>query len=589
MINTLLGFLLLLAPFLLIFCFASRWRGFLYILSFTTIWHLSLALISQTLHIFSYQLIFYLNFFAAIISIIILVKKTNKNSFKFKINYFTIIAFLIIFFELWSVHYFYTGSVSTITGQENQIRASNPYPYFSDEWVGVSIVNHTIENKNLPRGNPLVAENKYNNFSNILIGFFSLVSEIILLLSLTPLLAYPIMALGSGVLICFLTYVLLRTNGLNTVSATLGTLCVPLIVNGSNLPGLWYFLPFSGGLIFYLLSLSSLSLMDWKLFLINSLLSVLLYPPLIILVLATFIGSLINEQVTKIKLRYGLIAILGLISIATLIIIFQKTDPVSLITLIKSTIFYPSLDPGIASYPIWLVIPLLILPFSLFGLYLLYKKKSFFLLSPIIVSLIFWIIYSQSLNFFIISYERTVVACSLLLIISAAFSWDYLLNKFKNKKYSKEAYIGLQIVIICYFSVVAWSYTNNRHWEKFVLNTKGLAVKQSFMPNPPASNYLNDNDLEMFKNIKNKQFLSTPWKALVVGVASNNYPLDSKPSFITNKFVSYSSFLFADCKKKTSLAKKYKLDYIYSSPFNCDKFVKINESQEGLYLYQFKR
>jgi len=588
MFSAIVGLIILLIPFLLIFCFTNRWRGFLYILSLTSLWHLCLALISQALNIFYYELIFILNALLSIASIIILIKKTNKSSYKFKINYFVIIAFCIIFFELWSVHYFYSGPVSNINEQTQETRITIPYPYFSDEWVGVSLVNYSIEKNALPSGNPLVKADKYNHFSNILIGFFSLVAEIVLLLRLNPLTAYPIMALSSGILICFLVYIILKINGLKNIPTTLGALCVPLIINGSNLPGIWYFLPFTGGLIFFLTSLGALSLKDWKLFLISSFLAIFLYPPITIFIIPSIIGFLINNQSAKNKLKISLLSLLAFFSAAILIIVFQKSKIVSLGELIRPTIIYNSLDYGIASYPIWLVIPFVILPFSLFGLYNFYKKKQLYIAAPITTGLFFWLIYSQSINFFIISYERAVVTSAILLIIAAAFTWNYLINKIKNAQIYTQITLGLKIIIIISFSLIAWSYTKNTNWEKLVLTTETIWGKQVFNPIAPATNYLTNEDLEIFESIKEKQLLSVPWKALVISVVTGNYPLDSKTAFISNQFLSYDFFMEASCKKKYTLAKKHKIDYVYSSAFNCDKFIKENKSSEDLYLYKFE-
>ena len=592
MITTILGLLLLLAPFLLIFCFDNRYRGFLYIFSASVVWHLLIALITQSLNIFTYEVIISLNILIALVSLFYLIKKIKPNSFRISLNYLAIAAFLIIIFELWSVHYFYTGAVNTINGPIEKTRASNQYPYFSDEWVGVALVNFAIENKSLPNNNPLIEKGTNNHFSNVLVCFFSIVAEIFLLLNLNPLTGYPILTIFSGFLVCLLVYIFLKLNKLKDSSAILATLFIPLITNGSNLPGIWYFIPFVGGVILFIVSLSALTIKDQRLFYLSAFLASILYPPIILFIFGSFFINIITKKNENNKLRslvFG--SILFLVS-ALIIIILQKIDFWSLIKIIKSTIFYTSLDPGIASYPIWLIIPFIALPFSIFGLYILVQKKMYFLLAPIISGLILWLTYSQSNGFFVISYERNVVITSYLLIISSAFAWDYLLEKLSKQKpvFRKPIFItSLGLIIITIFAIHSLSYTEKNNWSVLTFKLENRLGTQSLKPNPPANQYLTNEDLNIFTSIKNKNFLSLPWKALVVGAATNNYPLDSKPSFITNYIVNYGNFMNSDCQEKEKLAKKNKLHYVYSTAFACNNFIELKKSQEGLYLYKFNK
>jgi len=61
MITTLLGLILLLVPFLLIYKFEDKKLGFAYILSFMIFFHLIVAVVTQALGIFSYIVVLGIN------------------------------------------------------------------------------------------------------------------------------------------------------------------------------------------------------------------------------------------------------------------------------------------------------------------------------------------------------------------------------------------------------------------------------------------------------------------------------------------------------------------------------------------------
>jgi len=593
MINIFVGWLLLLIPFLLIFCWPDRLRGFIYILVAASAFHLVIALTTQFFHIFSYPLILILNIIMAGTVIFLLIKRAKKISFKIKFNWLILLAFGIIILELGSVHYFYSGSASTIDGYQMVDRISYPYPYFSDEWIGVALTNHSIASQSLPTVNPLINGSGHENIPNIFIAFFSVLSELFLLLNLNPLTGYPILALGAGSLICLLSYILLRKNQVGPFFSALGALTIPYIVNSQNLAGLWYLLPFIGGIILFLTSLIALSTRDRYLAWLNGGLALLLYPPLVVFIAPVIIIDLWFDSKIKIADRLGR-AFWGLLiigGIAGLIIILQRSSFNNLANLFNSYLTYQTLDHGIPSFAPWIVVPGIILPFALLGFIRLWQKRIFWLLIPLLTGFLFWIIYSRSLYLFIIGYDRVVVITSLLIIISAAYGGDWLVSKI-TAKFPKlvETNFKRQIQVFCLaiFFLLAWSYTQQSNWSKLMLTVTTPNGKMLVKPLAPATLFLSEDDRQLFKKRPKRRFISPPWKGLTIGAATGLYPLDSKESILTNHILNYDFFRQQNCEEKESLAQLYDLVYVYSPKFTCKNFTELGISDEGLHLYKYK-
>lgn len=590
MIYVILRTILLFFPFILIFNFKDRLYGFSLIFSIVLSSHLLIGLITQKLDIFNHSTVLSLHVIIAITSLIIFLRKRQK--LKIVFTPFVIIAFLIIFLQLWSVHNNYSGKVSIINKAIKVENAKFPYPYFSDEWSGVSLVKYSLENNTFPNGNPLAPGKHFYHFSNLLLPFFSVTAEIMLLLRLDPLTSYSLFSLSAGLIICLISYFLLRANHLSKLAAIFGILSIPLITNSSNLPGIWYYIPFIGGLIFFLNSLLAATLKKPFLYIINCLLAILIYPPLLIFVISSllvFAFSYRKGIKTKLKILSG--GFLAALTAGIIIIINQKVNLIDLWPLIKKSMFYSSLDNGIVNYSPENILPIIILIPALIGLLYLVKIKNWLLLIPTLTGLLFWIIYSHTLDYFIISPERVVVTSALLLTISAAFGFNYFLKKIPNKLFrlKKETWIIIfNFLLIIAFSLTITNYTNREKWNKLKLqaNINGKIIEVS--PLPPATNYLTKDDLIIFKPLVKEKFLSQNWKGLVIGASTGNYPMDSKPSFIGNHFLSYNDFLKADCYLKNNLAKNHGFDYVYSPRFSCPFFqeISINDS-ENLRLYKF--
>ena len=80
-----------------------------------------------------------------------------------------IFIIIVSFICFYSVHYNYAGKVTTINEPFKEVKNMKyDYPYFSDEWSSVSLIQYSLDNHKLPLVNPLWY-NKY--FPNPTIAF----------------------------------------------------------------------------------------------------------------------------------------------------------------------------------------------------------------------------------------------------------------------------------------------------------------------------------------------------------------------------------------------------------------------------------
>ena len=205
---------------------------------------------------------------------------------------------------------------------------------------------------------------------------------------------------------------------------------------------------------------------------------------------------------------------------------------------------------------------------------------------PIFIRLIYWWLYSFVLWRFIIENERIVVSTSILITLIAGFGLYYLIIYLRKIDFIKR-YRILEIILIAtliLFLVLSFSYTKRDNWQKLKLYT--IDGERVFNPAAPANNYLHPDDLKLFNGIREKRFLSIPWKGTVIGVATDNYPLETKPGTITNWEAGFSDFINADCEDKIEIVREKEVDYIYSTEVDCAEMELIGTSSEGLNLYK---
>ncbi len=610
MVTLIVGLILLAVPFLLVGLFSDKKQGFIYILFFLLVFQSALGLFTQTFGIFYYWVIFSVTLVADIAILVIFLSPGNKlfsasrlpplpilasgpratksslpggslPGFLGKIDWVVLFVVIVSVLCLYQVHYNYTGKINIATDQTvsyHQVKNMvYSYPYFSDEWYAVSLVEGAINNHSLPVHN--ILDNSF--FPNLELFFHSFVAEVVLLLGLNPLLNYTLLLVFFNSLIVLLIYLFLRLNNVPRLTSGISSLFALYITAGANLPGLWQFIPLNSGIIFFLLSLCFMGFANLRTVLLATIVSSLFYPPLIPFYFLAFLLFLLGKiKILDEKLfktaSYG---ILSLFFISPVLYIIVMLSPLAgVVSHIFSRIFFISFTaPNIPQLNFYNIIPASALLLVVFGLYYVCKNKKWILLSVFGLGVIYWFVYSFTLNRFFAEFERIVILTSIIVIIISGFGLKYL-ERYKIIKV-------LEVVALFAFLVLIPFYTQGENWKKII--SIDPVNKQEIYPKSPANNYLTEDDLRIFKDIKNKTFLSLPWKGTVIGVATGNYPISTKAGTISIGSETMANvFLASDCQQKINMAKDFEIDYIYIYPFNCQGFGKIDQSNEGLILYK---
>lgn len=555
---TLIGVFIIIFPLTALLFFKDKITGFFYIITSVFTFHFTTVFLLQYFEIFTYKNLLTFSLLA-VCSISVLFFKFKDKINLFKPSVYFIIVFSLIFIQLWSVHYHYSGVVQTINGWEQVENSSYAYPKFSDEWVAASLMEYSIESKKLPFVNPF-SENVYQK--NLLFPFHTIFAGFFLILNISPVTNFSILPVILGMLICFAVWGLLITLGLKKSTALIATLFVPMITQSGNLPGIWFAIPYIVGLLFLVTATAGFVIKDKYLYITSSILSLLFYPPIIIFLLPmVFVYFWIEKQ--------GKILIF--ISFVLSIIIFF--NPYFL-----SKILRPNVDGGIISLPIIHIVPIILFPFILIGLYKLYKKDLYFLLAPVTVGLLYWILYSFYGKVIIIEYVRVVMITSVLLVILAGIGLSVIEDRFSKK---------IVNCIIVVFLVITIYYPIGNPWKNFITTSFNKKIHIPILPTAPISRYVNSDDLKLFKNINNEVFIAPPWKGLVLASLTNNIPLETKPSAITVYRLLYKNFINKTCEEKQALINKYNIKYIYSVYSYCDYLELVGTSSEGLNLYKY--
>ena len=578
MISLIIGLAFLILQFSFIFKFEDSRKGFFYLSGILFAFYLFSSFILQLFGLFNYPIFFSFNLFFTVALFFFF---RGKYNFK-KIDWIFLLLVVFLFVGFYQVHYNFDGVVTTLTtGYQSVESFSYSYPYFSDEWANVALSDYSLKSGGLASVNPLWPQ---DSFLDLEVAFHSFSSGIFLFLGLNPLTDYVKVGLFFSLFNCILFYFLLRSFKVDKIYSGVSTFLFSLILNGANLPGLWYFIPITLGISSFLISLYFLNENDLKKSILSSVLILFFYPPLFVFYLPLILFyAYENKNLKKNMSKFLGICVFVFLLLLVPIFIHGQSN---FISYIWGKLFYGTFTSGaIPHFSFWRIIPLVSLFFFPFGFYSLYLKKKW-LLAPLVVGVIYWVLYSFVFWRFIIEYERLVYFTSFYVVFISGIGISYLdgslLKSFSNyKKYFK-------IVLIILFVLLAFNsfrFERTSDWKSLKLYSVNGDV---FDPASPVNSYLVDDDLRIFANISGEKFLAPPWKGLVIGVATGNYPLETKPATVTVRKYPYLQFMNLDCYEKTIVANNFGLKYVYSVPFECENFKLVDSSREGFGLYLVK-
>jgi hypothetical protein len=591
---TFISCLFLALPLLLVMLFKNKYVGFATVLSAMVLGHTGIAFITQVLHVFTPSVVIAVHALIAIAVLMVMYKKRSSISFVPLRDMVLVQTLCIVFalgivaYQLYAVHFDYTGPVSTISGEMYVSGDSYAYPLFSDEWIAVAVSRTVIAENALPLTHPFTGA----PYQNYLVAFHALVAEIGILFSSPITTTYVWLGIVINTALVGMCFVVLRSLGVHRGVAVLGMLLVPYVVNGSNLPMLWYLLPWNVG---FLVLLSTMVFVIHKqvwLALAAAFLSALLYPPIIVFSIPMLLTMCVGYES---KIRNRILVSLG-VFVLTAPIFFMGA--VSIFTTYSFSevsarfieILIRPMFSSFGSVPtffIWDVVPWVLLPFVVYAFWK-YTQSIFFILVPVVIGLVGWVLNPITDTTFLIDYHRLVAMTALLLVIVGTLGvqgvWQYLVSRY-NALRSNEIQAALSGVILIVFLILAPLYTTHDTWRKFTVPYRDQAGNTlQGKPASPVSRYLHPDDVRIFSALSGERFLAPSWKGLVIASITDNEPMYTKPSTITIRKVIYEDFSVATCEQKMAMVRAHRVSYIYAEKINCAGFEVIDQSAEGLYL-----
>ncbi|MBI1833539.1 MAG: hypothetical protein HYR90_01810 [Candidatus Andersenbacteria bacterium] len=596
LIQFLAGLALLLVPFLL-GSSTSRFR-FVLILSGVIGFHTIVALTTQSVHFFTYPVLLTIHLIALLILGFVQHWHIHLPSWR-HFDYMAVIVVVISILYLGAAHFYYTGPTTDIASTVREVKNSRdyPYPYYVDEWYAIAFIKQAIATKSLPVGNPLT--NPPAPFPNFEAATHSFLANLTLLLNLDPVQHYTAVSVAFNTIIVLLLYLILREQNVHSAPAALASLGSLYIVSGANLPGLWTLVPLTMGLVGLFCTLFFLSRHTLYSALLGSIITLLFYPPLILflvpalgvaLLTATNVPSSTKRRITLLSLSAAILT--GIV----VVLFFVASSPESVRTIggfisyvWQNALLYQNFtEGGIPHYSPFTIIPWPLVAAASIGIYFAFRQKRWWLLAPLAVSILLWLIYSFTPWHVLIGQQRTIITASLLITLAAGFGFStifryalYIMRSFPHRVLVVRV---LSVAVPLFFLILLPTYTSRTHWKKLTLTHPETG--QLFRPAAPANRYLHPDDVRIFSNISGQKFLSLPWKGTVIGTATGNFPAATKSGTISLDPTLPDRFRAATCKQKKQIAERNNLTYIYLPAFECPHFAPLETSSEDLTLYQ---
>jgi hypothetical protein len=488
-----------------------------------------------------------------------------------KPSWILIVSALIMAAALFQIHYNYHGAVSFLTqNYKTETHYSYPYPYLSDEWLMLGFEREVITKQELPFTTPF----NNNPYPNVLAPFFVLFAEIVTFFSFDPVSNFGIIVVVSGILIALSVFVFLRCLGVSNVMSSLAMVFLLYIPNGSNFPALWNFIPFHLATALFFLGWSAFISGHQRLGILYLCVTLFIYPPYIIIFVPVALFVCKGRWkiiVATISAVCATLLLLGFIEISLLR---------RILGFIGENFYRPIVGRPIL--PPWETIPFFILPFALLGLHKAFGslKQLFW---PTMVVYLVWA-YGFFTHFtLVIAYERVVLLAVIISIVAAVYYFDRFNWHSKGQLYFYGVVCLITVILI---ATNLFTFTNpwkNIHNVSQGPNTEDFVTFST----PPVNNYYNREDIDIFKDLKGKRFLSHPWKGLILGVVTDNVPLETKLSTVAVKEASYQEFIKASCTEKEVIAEEKNIEYVYVPAFSCDAFIPVATSSEKFILYKF--
>ncbi len=605
--NVILGLLILVSPFIFVGLFSKIRDGIIWILILSALEHIGIALITQFFQLFVYSTVLVIHGVILVILAIIFrdyLKNIFSNRGTFFRNWVAVTDWVLVgvavisAMYLFQANYNYTGFVSS-TLEPGYRWVSNEryiYPYYVDEWYALAFINNSIETGQLPVRYPFT--NTGEPFPNFEAVFHSFLAEIFLLLALDPLRHYTLLSIVVSTIVCMLIYLTLRRGNATPISASLAALSALYITNSANLPGLWTLIPVVLGSVFFLTTVYGMFVRSIKMVLLASTATLLIYPPLVVLLLP---GTLLwlfsgrdktRGQLTKLLSWFSLTYLgVGTI-IASFFFIAMGVEASiagnSFVRSLAAAFIYPSFTPkSIPEYLPTNIVPAASIFLALVGSMIVVWRRLWWLLGVGMIGILYWIVYANITWRFLIDYQRIVFITSLIIVLLSGFAidliWRWLLTGLDVFE-KRRAVVGAKAGILIIFLFLLPSYTGRVVWQNLQLTN--ITTANVFKPAAPANRYLQPDDLRLFRDLHNERFLSPPWKGTVLGVATDNHPLSVKGGTITIEPNLYNRFMQATCSRKKSLAEEKTIGYVYAETFNCPGFFATGTSAEKLTLYK---